>query len=352
MKSGATPFDYFLFFVGIIAACAAGVPFPLLGILFGDLVDNLNQASTSCGPVQAVDGVALQKATNNKVVLVIYVTIANFVSIYIHSSCWSLFGERLVRRLRERYFKALLRQEPAFFDSLEAGEVSSRLAGDLEIIQTGTSEKVGICITSLSYFIAAYGVAFYKDAKLTGMLISVIPCFMITVMLGGKYVAKYAVGMSDHVAGATGIVSESLANMQIVLAFNSSEKIESIFANKLALARAIGLKKAFASACQLGSMFFVGYSANALAFWQGAKHIASAVDGGGDTGGTVGAVYTVIFVLLDGEFLLGRCLCSRANWGSNSFFHSLPSCTFPPDLWGSCWRFHQAYGDHPPRVFY
>lgn len=301
LKSGAEPFDYFLIVVGAVAAAGAGVPYPLLGILFGELVDNLNSTSHSCGP-NTQPGSLLQTAVNNKVLFVLYVTIANFCLLYIQYCAWSLFGERLVRRLRERYFTALLRQEPAFFDTLEAGEVSSRLAGDLEIIQTGTSEKVGICITSMSYFIAAYGVAFYKDAKLTSMLIAVIPAFMVTVMLGGKYVAKYAGGMSDHIAGATGIVAESLGNMQIVLAFNAGEKLEGIFAKQLETVRDLGLKKAVASATQLGSMFFIGYGANALAFWQGSRHIAASAAGGGETGGTVGAVYTVIFVLLDGEF--------------------------------------------------
>jgi ATP-binding cassette subfamily B (MDR/TAP) protein 1 len=300
LRSGGEPLDYLLFTIGLIAAAGAGVPYPLLGILFGDLVDGLNSTSESCGSNASVDP-SLQKSVDQKVLDVLYVTIASFCLIYIHSFCWSLFGERLVRRLRERYFKALLKQEPAFFDTLEAGEVSSRLAGDLEVIQTGTSEKVGLCISSLSYFVAAYAVAFYKDAKLAAMLISVIPAFMIVTTLCGKYVKKFAGEMSDHVAGATGIVAESLGNMQIVLAFNAGEKLESIFAQRLESAKAFGLKKAVLSAAQLGGMFFVGYSANALAFWQGSKHIAAVTESGRGTGGTVGAVYTVIFVLLDGE---------------------------------------------------
>lgn len=300
LRSGAEPFDYFLFTIGVIAAAGAGVPFPLLAILFGELVDNLNSTSSSCGN-DTSPGWGLQSTVNTKVLNVVYVTIASFSLIYIHSFAFSLFGERLVRRLREQYFTALLRQEPAFFDSLEAGEVSSRLAGDLEVIQTGTSEKVGICISSLAYFIAAYAVAFYKDAKLTAMLVAVIPAFFITTTVGGKYVKKFTIGMSDHIAGATGIVAESLGNMQIVLAFNAGDKLEGIFAKQLEAARDLGLKKAFASATQLGSMFFIGYGANALAFYQGSRHIAAAAEGGGETGGTVGAVYTVIFVLLDGK---------------------------------------------------
>ena len=145
------------------------------------------------------------------------------------------------------------------------------------------------------------------------MLISIIPAFIITTTIGGKYVAKYTTVMSNHLADATGIVAESLGNMQVVLAFNAGHKLENIFAKQLELARDVGSKKAFASACQLGSMFFIGYAANALAFWQGSVHIANVTTGGGDTGGTVGAVYTVIFVLLDGGFSYLSILIPNTN---------------------------------------
>lgn len=270
-------------------------------------MDNLNSVSGSCSdgglPAMAV----LQAAVNAKVLSAVYVALANFCLIYTHSAAWSLFGERLVRRLRERYLAALLRQEPAFFDELGLGELSARLAGDIETIQTGTSDKVGICISSLAYFAAAYGVAFSRDAALTTMLAALIPAFVLMVTVGGRAVACYAAGVSDTMAAATGIVAESLANMPVVLAFSAAAKLEAVFADRLRLARGLGLKRAVASASQLGVMFFIGYAANALAFWQGSHHIAAAAAGpGGDTGSTVGAVYTVILVMLDGTppFLL------------------------------------------------
>ena len=108
----------------------------------------------------------------------VYITIANFVDIYVHTGCWTLFGKRLVHRLRKRYFRSLLRQEIAFFDNLPAGEVSTRLT-DIETIRTGTSEKVGICVSSFSYSFGAYAVAFVKNARLAGMLVSLVPAYFL-----------------------------------------------------------------------------------------------------------------------------------------------------------------------------
>jgi ABC-type multidrug transport system fused ATPase/permease subunit len=286
--------DYVLLFVGVVAALAAGVPFPLLGILFGQLVNDLNSAScsTSSNSSSITDGV------QTKVLLVVYMTIANFFLIYIHTGCWSLLGERLVRRLRRTYLDVLLRQEVAFFDTLPSGEVASRLDVDLQTIQTGTSEKVGICIASLSYFVASYTVAFIKSAKLAGMLFSLVPAYLLMALVGGHFTHKYAGRVSDHVAAATAIASAGLSNLSLVQAFGANFHLEKVFAGHLALAEQSGVKKAFVASVQLGCLYFIAYSANALAFWQGSRQISASVANSGSAT-TVGAVYTVIFLLVD-----------------------------------------------------
>ena len=139
LSGGPSRWDNLLLVIGTIAAIAAGIPFPLLGVLFGQLVDDFNSAA--CQSSQQSDQTRLESNTQQKVLLMIYIAISNFLAIYIHAGCWTLFGERLVGRLRRRYFKSLLRQEMAFFDVLPAGEVSTRLTTDIETVRNGTSEK-------------------------------------------------------------------------------------------------------------------------------------------------------------------------------------------------------------------
>ena len=205
-----------------------------------------------------------------------------------------------MRRLREQYFCSLLKQEVSFFDTLPTGEVSSQLSEDLEAIQTGTSEKVGLCISSFSYFVTAYIVAFTKSARLAGILVSLIPAYFIMAISGGYLVKKYSGRASNHAAAAMSIASESLSNMTIVHAFTANVGLETVFAKRLSDGQMDGLKKSVFAAMQLGLLYFISFSANALAFWQGGREIAEAVDeGNSDT--TVGAVYTVIFLLVDGK---------------------------------------------------
>lgn len=293
---GYTTNDILLLVGGLLGACASGVPFPLLAILFGQLIDDLNTAN--CTETSGNDPSGLTDSVRQKVVYIVYVTIANWCFIYIHTTCWSLFGERLVRRIRERYLRSLLRQDLAFFDGLPAGDVSSRLSIDLEDIQKGTSEKVGIVLGSVSYFAAAYTVAFLKYPRLAAILISLLPAYCLLASVGSYFVKGYTSRVSDHLAMATSIASESLNKLNIVHAFGAGARLESKFADFLGKARTEGMKKALTVAVQLGSLYFIVYSTNALSYWQGSRGIAESVLDGGTS--AVGAVYTVIFVLIDG----------------------------------------------------
>lgn len=289
--------DYLLLVVGVLAAIGAGAPFPLLGLIFGELVDDLN--STSCDASRTADTSGVAGSIQEKVLLLVYISLANFFAIYLHTLCWSLFGERLISRLRRQYFQSLLRQEMAFFDKLPAGEVPTRLTSDMEIIRAGTSEKVGIFISSFAYLIGAYIVAFSKAPKLAGMLVFMIPAYVLMVSVGGFFVGMFTSRTSRHLAAAASIVSRSLSNIALVHALGADQRLESKITSVLNKAQQAALRKASAAAIQFGFTFLVAYSANAVAFWQGSRQIAQAVEGR-RSNVTAGGVYTVIFVLLDG----------------------------------------------------
>ncbi|KAJ5658501.1 uncharacterized protein N7484_002150 [Penicillium longicatenatum] len=297
-----TSTDVLLIAAGLFFSIAAGVPFPLLGIVFGDLINDLNTTSCSSTPSQTTD---VSGAVRQKVLYVIYITIANFCCLYIHCSCWSYISERIARRYRRRYFESIIRQETGYIESLPTGDVISRLVSDIEVIQSGTSEKVGIVISTVSYFVTSYIVAFIKVPQIAGMLVSVVPCYFLMSYGGGYFIKKYAGRITEHVNAATSIASSSLSHLALVHAFNSHERLEKLFAAHLSGYRRDALKKALAHAVQLGLLYFIAYSSNALAFWEGSRLIADSVESNG-SGVSVGAVYTVIFVLIDASFILSQ----------------------------------------------
>ncbi|GIK04542.1 ABC multidrug transporter mdr4 [Aspergillus viridinutans] len=294
--------DVLLIIGGLFFAICAGIPFPLLGIVFGDLINDLNTVTCSSSDRNSAD---LSSAVRTKVLYVIYITIANFCFIYAHSTCWCLVSERLARRYRRRYFESIIKQEANFIESLPSGDVVSRLVSDIELVQSGTSEKVGLVISTLSYFVAAYVVAFIKVPKIAGMLVSVVPCFFLMALGGGHYIKKFAGRLAEKINAATSIASSSLSHLTLVHAFNANDRLEKRFAGYLLQSRKDAVRKATTHAAQLGCLYFIAYSANALAFWEGSQLISKSV-ADGNSGASVGAVYTVIFVLIDASFILSQ----------------------------------------------
>jgi ABC-type multidrug transport system fused ATPase/permease subunit len=269
-----------------------------MGILFGQVLDNLNDAS--CNATSSKDEGNIQSDINDKVLILVYIAIANFIVIYLYIISWSIFSRRLEARIRDRYFRSILRQDATFYDKRQAGELTTRLNSDIQIIQAGTSEKVGICIAVSSFFISAYVVAFVRDTKLAGILISLIPAFLLMAAIGSFFTQKYTASMSDAIASASSIAQEALSHIAVVQAFGAGPRLEAKFASTMMTARGEGIKKALTSAIQAGTLYFIAYAANALAFWQGSRQIADAVEDGG-SGVSVGRTYTVIFLLVDGE---------------------------------------------------
>ncbi|KAL0940682.1 Leptomycin B resistance protein pmd1-like protein 4 [Colletotrichum truncatum] len=306
--------DVLLFVVGSITAAAAGVPFPLMGILFGQLIDDMNGASCSSA---VGDADTFQAAVNDKVLTLVYISIGSFVLIYCYTTSWSMLSQRLAQRFREKYFQSLLRQDAGFFENRQAGEVSSRLNSDIQTIQTGASEKVGIFIATISFFITAYVIGFIKYAKLAGMLVSLIPAFLLMSIICGGFVQKWTGTMSDGIAKASSIASEALSHVAVVQAFGAGPRLEAKFSSHMMHAQKEGIKKAIAAATQAGFLYFLAYSANALAYWQGSKAISETVAGRGN-GTSVGDIYTVVFLIVDACIMLGTIAPLLPLFGSAS----------------------------------
>ncbi|KAF7189004.1 ABC transporter 1 [Pseudocercospora fuligena] len=273
-----------------------------MSIVFGQLVNGLNSATCE---VSESNASAYQDGINSKILLIVYVGIAYFALIYIYTFCWNLSGERLAQRLRERYFASILRQDAAFFDGLTAGEVSSRITGEINVIQQGTNEKVGIVINSISFFIAAYVVAFIKDAKLAGMLVSLTPAYLIMALGGGYFVQKYFGRAMESTAKASSVALEAFSNTTLVHAFSANARLEEKFVEDLRPSLEAGTYKSIAMSVQAGLLYFIAFSANALAFWQGSRQIANAIESG-SSGISVGAVFTVILILVDASLILSQ----------------------------------------------
>lgn len=121
----------------------------------------------------------------------VYLAIGEFVLIYTCTVGFIYTGEHVTQKIREQYLAAILRQNIAFFDKLGAGEITTRITADTNLVQDGISEKIALTLTALATFITAFIIAFIKYWKLTLILSSTV--FAIVAIMGGgsSFIIKY-----------------------------------------------------------------------------------------------------------------------------------------------------------------
>lgn len=118
------------------------------------------------------------------------------------------------------------------------------------------------------------------------------------VIFGTKYVAKFTKQASAYTEKAASLAESTIRAVQIVQAFGLQEKLSDEHVHHLRAALRAGIKKSVAGAIMLGSVYFVAYAANALAFWYG--------DRLRDGSAEAGTIYAVVFLILDASFVVGR----------------------------------------------
>lgn len=139
-------------------------------------------------------------------------------------------------------------------------QITSRLTADAQTVQSGTAEKVGIFIQSISYFVASFTVGFILNARLTGILFAaIIPSMTLVIIIGTSVLNHFSKKVSDGTSTAASIAEGAIKAVQVVQAFDAFESLTADHEKHLTQAMRVGVKKAVAGAVLLGSVFFIAY---------------------------------------------------------------------------------------------
>ncbi|CBQ71273.1 probable Leptomycin B resistance protein pmd1 [Sporisorium reilianum SRZ2] len=293
----ATVWDHMFNFVGLIAAAAAGAVQPLMTIVFGSLTTAFLEYSNALlfgGDVPAARDHLNHEITHG-VLFLVYIGVAMFAATYIYSAAWVYTGQIITRRIREHYLQAILRQDIAYFDVVGAGEITTRIQTDIQLIQEGISDKIPMSVMFISAFVTGFIVAYVKSWQLALALSSMIPCIIIAGALMNAVTAKLQQAELDRVSKAASIAEEALATLRTAKAFGIEDNLVELYDESNRQATRYGIRRSLFQGVGMGVFFFVIYSGYALAFYFGAKLLAS----GHIASGTV---MNVILSILIGAF--------------------------------------------------
>lgn len=225
--------------------------------------------------------------------------IGEFITIYVCTVGFIYTGEHITQKIRERYLAAIMRQNIAFFDKLGAGEITTRITADTNLVQDGMSEKIGLTLTALSAFFTAFIISFIKSWKLTFILSSTVFAIVTVMGAGSSFIIKYnKQSLESYALGGT-VAEEVISSIRNATAFSTQDKLARQYDVHLKEAEKWGLKLKIVLGFMIAGMMGIIYLNYGLSFWQGSRFVIR-----GEA--TLGDVLTVMLAIMIGAFQLGN----------------------------------------------
>ncbi|CAA2995558.1 ABC transporter B family member 1 [Olea europaea subsp. europaea] len=148
---------------------------------------------------------------------------------------WDVVGENLTKRVREKMFSAVLKNEMAWFDQEEniSSRVAARLALDANNVRSAIGDRISVIMQNSALMLVACTAGFVLQWRLALVLIAVFPVVVAATVLQKMFMTGFSGDLEAAHAKATQLAGEAVSNVRTVAAFNSESKIVGLFISSL-----------------------------------------------------------------------------------------------------------------------
>nr|QST14979.1 ABCB1-1 protein [Diaphanosoma celebensis] len=291
--------DWVLIFLAVLASIGTGLSMPAMMILFGSLTNGFvgqglppdvlndircnysyyfnltggNFSQLMPDPDYLMDQIntfGIGTASLGGILLLLGIV---FVT------CLNMAAENQVYRIRSKFLTAILRQDIAWYDTKASNDFASRITEDLNKLQDGIGEKIGMFVFCTSSFLASIINAFVHGWELTLVMMCSMPVLTIAMGIIGKVQTSLTENELKAYGKSGGVAEEVIGSIRTVMAFGGQEKEIKRFSDNLVYARQAGIKRGLATSVGAGLVWGVIYASYALAFWYGTTLILDSCDG-------------------------------------------------------------------------
>lgn len=294
----ARPLDYILLICGIVLGITQGALNSTSPIIFKGLSDALivGQSQWTNG---TFDYDEFYDGAMHAIYMYVGFGLGIFALAFVANSCWHILCERQIHHIRKRYFGAVLRQNMAWFDVNESGDLTTKMSDGIDRIKDGIGDKMGILFTYTANFISGMVVAFAFSWKMALVMIAFVP------LLGGligflvQFVSKSSRREAAEYGKAGAIAEEVIMGIRTVISFNGQTKEADRYQTRLQGAAKFGIRKAFLIAFGSAWIFCLIFVAMGVAFWYGTQlFINNEI--------TAGTVFATFWAVMGGTVAIGQ----------------------------------------------
>ncbi|KAJ4452139.1 hypothetical protein ANN_03657, partial [Periplaneta americana] len=148
-----------------------------------------------------------------------------------------------IGRVRWMFLQSVLRQDMAWYDTSKTSNFASRITEDLDKLQDGIGEKMGIFLYLLTTFIISAIISFLHGWKLTLVILCCAPIMIVAQAIVSKVQSSLTAQELESYGDAGAVVEEVLSSVRTVVAFGGEDKevasFNSIFIISCVLAKVL-----------------------------------------------------------------------------------------------------------------
>ena len=241
-------------FLVLAAACTLAVP-----LAFRGLVDT---GITS-------DAIDLQFIY----LLLLAVALAILTASRFYMMSW--LGERVVADIRQRVFKNVLRQSPVYFETLQTGEVLSRLTSDTTVVQTLVGSSISIALRSLLMLLGGMAMMLITSAWLASVMIVLLVLVVLPLWAMGRRVRKMSRASQDKVADTSAMAGEVLNAVTTVQAFVRESYEQKRFDTAVEIAFTEAKKRMAARSLLTALAIMMAFGVIVFVLWIGTRQVTA-----------------------------------------------------------------------------
>jgi ATP-binding cassette subfamily B protein len=185
----------------------------------------------------------------------------------------SWLGERVVADIRQRVFKNVLRQSPVYFETLQTGEVLSRLTSDTTVIQTLVGSSISIALRSALMLLGGMAMMLVTSAWLASVMIVLLLLIVLPLWAMGRRVRKMSRASQDKVADTSAMAGEVLNAVTTVQAFVREAYEQKRFDTAVEAAFNEAKKRITARSLLTALTITMAFAVIVFVLWMGARQV-------------------------------------------------------------------------------
>lgn len=245
-------------FALIFLICAAGATLAV-PIAFRGLIDT---------------GLA-NSAINRKFLDLIIIALALAFSTAGRFYLMSWLGERIVADMRQQVFDNLLKQSPTYFETLQVGEVSSRLTSDTVLVQTLVGTSISIALRSIVMFCGGMVMMLATSAWLAGLMVILLLTTVLPLWALGRKVRQVSRASQESIADTSAMATETLNAITTVQAFVREKYEDQRYQAAVELAFGVGKRRILIRSILTVAAIIMAFGIIIFVLWIGARQVAS-----------------------------------------------------------------------------